>query len=146
MGIAPTGRRIRIPYMDFWRIEDGRIADNPVFVDLAEVLFQLGRDVFDGHGWEAFDDGRAHRPPHRRGQDRPAENPLVSGSTVSGRWSPAPRRASASGPLPRWPGPGPRGRWWPAASAELDAVAQAIRAAGGQAEALALDIDRAGGQ
>jgi predicted ester cyclase len=57
MGIAATGQRVRIPYMDFWRIEDGRIADNPVFVDLADVLFQLGRDVFAGEGWEAFDDG-----------------------------------------------------------------------------------------
>jgi predicted ester cyclase len=57
MGIAPTGRRIRIPYMDFWRVADGRIADNPVFVDFAAVLHQLGRDVFAGDGWEAYDAG-----------------------------------------------------------------------------------------
>lgn len=57
MGIAPTGRRVTIPYMDFWRVEDGRIADNPVFVDFAAVLAQLGRDVFAGEGWEAFDRG-----------------------------------------------------------------------------------------
>jgi predicted ester cyclase len=62
MGLAPTGKRVRIPYMDFWRIEDGRIADNPVFVDLADVLFQLGRDVFGGEGWEAFDEGRREPP------------------------------------------------------------------------------------
>jgi predicted ester cyclase len=62
MGIAPTGKRVRIPYMDFWRVEDGRIADNPVFVDFAEVLFQLGRDVFDGEGWEAYDEGRRTPP------------------------------------------------------------------------------------
>ena len=62
MGIAPTGKRVRIPYMDFWRIEDGRIADNPVFVDLADVLFQLGRDVFGGEGWEGFDEGRREPP------------------------------------------------------------------------------------
>ncbi|MEO0913570.1 MAG: ester cyclase [Pseudomonadota bacterium] len=59
MGIAPTGKRVRIPYMDFWRVEDGRIADNPVSVDFASVLMQLGRDVFDGQGWEAYDDGTA---------------------------------------------------------------------------------------
>ena len=58
MGIAATGKRVRIPYMDFWRIEDGRIADNPVSVDFASVLAQLGHDVFGGEGWEAFDDGR----------------------------------------------------------------------------------------
>jgi predicted ester cyclase len=63
MGIAPTGRRVTIPYMDFWRVEDGRIADNPVFVDFAEVLWQLGRDVFAGEGWEAFDRGEKV-PPH----------------------------------------------------------------------------------
>jgi predicted ester cyclase len=63
MGIAPTSRRVVIPYMDFWRVAEGRIADNPVFVDFAQVLFQLGRDVFAGHGWEAFDSGDA-QPPH----------------------------------------------------------------------------------
>jgi predicted ester cyclase len=57
MGIAPTGRRVRIPYVDFWRVVDGRIKDNPVFVDFAEVLHQLGRDVFAGEGWEAYDAG-----------------------------------------------------------------------------------------
>ncbi|WP_373429731.1 ester cyclase [Paracoccus sp. WLY502] len=63
MGIAPTGRRVRIPYMDFWRVAEGRIADNPVSVDLAHVLFQLGRDIFQGEGWEAFDRGEK-TPPH----------------------------------------------------------------------------------
>jgi predicted ester cyclase len=63
MGIPATGRRVTIPYMDFWRVEDGRIADNPVSVDLAFVLFQLGRDVFAGQGWETFDRGEA-TPPH----------------------------------------------------------------------------------
>ena len=59
MGIAPTGKRIVIPYMDFWRVEDGRIADNPVSVDFAHVLAQLGRDVFGGEGWESYDRGEA---------------------------------------------------------------------------------------
>jgi predicted ester cyclase len=62
MGIEPTGKRVIIPYMDFWRVEDGRIADNPVSVDLAFVLYQLGRDVFAGEGWEAFDRGEKTPP------------------------------------------------------------------------------------
>ncbi|MCB1428164.1 MAG: ester cyclase [Nitratireductor sp.] len=62
MGIAPTGKRVRIPYMDFWRVADGRIADNPVFVDFASVLAQLGRDVFGGHGWETYDSGERIAP------------------------------------------------------------------------------------
>ncbi len=66
MGIAPTGVRVRIPYMDFWRIEEGRIADNPVFVDFAEVLFQLGHDVFGGEGWESFDT-EDREPPAQSG-------------------------------------------------------------------------------
>lgn len=57
MGHAPTHQRVRIPYMDFWKIVDGRIADNWVSVDFAAVLAQLGEDVFDGRGWESFDDG-----------------------------------------------------------------------------------------
>ncbi len=57
MGIAATGKRVKIPYMDFWKVEEGRIKDNWVSVDFAAVLAQLGRDVFDGHGWEHFDDG-----------------------------------------------------------------------------------------
>ena len=70
MGIAPTGKRVIIPYMDFWRVEDGRIADNPVSVDLAYVLFQLGRDVFAGEGWEAFD--RGDKVPPAPQSDTPA--------------------------------------------------------------------------
>jgi len=66
MGIAPTGWRIAIPYIDFWRIEDGKIAENRVSVDFAAVLSQLGRDVFDGEGWEKYD------TPFPRGTGDPA--------------------------------------------------------------------------
>ncbi len=62
MGIEATGQRVVIPYTDFWQVKDGRIADNWVSVDFAHVLSQLGRDIFDGYGWEAFDDGSAVRP------------------------------------------------------------------------------------
>ena len=55
MGIAPTGKRIEIRYMDFWKVVDGKIVDNWVMVDFPHVLSQLGKDVFDGQGWEAFD-------------------------------------------------------------------------------------------
>ena len=63
MGIEPTGKRVNIPYMDFWEVKDGLIVDNWVSVDFARVLAQLGNDVFNGHGWEHFDDGSA-TPPH----------------------------------------------------------------------------------
>lgn len=77
MGIAPTGRQVAIPYIDFWRIEDGRIAENEVRVDFPFVLAQLGHDVFDGHGWEAFDTGAATPPTNadRPRADLPAPDP-----------------------------------------------------------------------
>ena len=62
MGIAATGKRVTIPYMDFWQIKDGRIKDNWVSVDFAQVLAQLGRDIFNGLGWEAYDRGEATPP------------------------------------------------------------------------------------
>ena len=62
MGIAPTGKRVKIPYMDFWHVRDGRIADNPVFVDFAGVCLQLGCDVFAGEGWEAYDRAEREAP------------------------------------------------------------------------------------
>jgi predicted ester cyclase len=57
MGIAATGRRVEIRYMDFWKVVDGKIVDNYVMVDFPHVMRQLGADPFNGHGWEAFDDG-----------------------------------------------------------------------------------------
>ncbi|MDG0990231.1 MAG: ester cyclase [Yoonia sp.] len=62
MGIEPTGKRIEIRYMDFWKVEDGRITDNYVMVDFPYVLAQLGVDCFNGEGWEAFDRGDKEPP------------------------------------------------------------------------------------
>ncbi|MEM7319539.1 MAG: ester cyclase [Pseudomonadota bacterium] len=67
MGIAPTGKRIEIRYMDFWKVVDGKIADNWVMVDFPYVLSQIGHDVFDGKGWETFDRGVA-TPPKPNGE------------------------------------------------------------------------------
>ena len=55
MGVAPTGKKVEIRYMDFWKVVDGKIVDNWVMVDFPHVLAQLGVDVFNGEGWEAFD-------------------------------------------------------------------------------------------
>jgi predicted ester cyclase len=55
MGIAPTGKRVEIRYMDFWKVKDGRIVDNWVMVDFPAVMQQLGVDPFNGEGWEKFD-------------------------------------------------------------------------------------------
>ena len=52
MGIAPTGKTVIIRYMDFWKVVNGKIVDNWVTVDFPDILRQLGRDVFEGRGWE----------------------------------------------------------------------------------------------
>ncbi len=62
MGIEATGKRVKIPYIDFWLVRDGKIADNWVSVDYAKTLSMLGRDVFDGQGWENFDEGTLTPP------------------------------------------------------------------------------------
>jgi predicted ester cyclase len=46
MGIAPPGKKISMCSLDFWRIEDGLIRENWVLLDLLDVYYQLGVDVF----------------------------------------------------------------------------------------------------
>ncbi|MCH9853255.1 MAG: ester cyclase [Alphaproteobacteria bacterium] len=62
MGIPATGKKVEIRYMDFWQVKDGKIIDNWVMVDFAYVLAQLGTDIFNGKGWEQFDNGTATPP------------------------------------------------------------------------------------
>ena len=45
MGIAPSGKRITMKSLDFWRMQDGRIRENWVMVDLLDAYAQLGVDV-----------------------------------------------------------------------------------------------------
>lgn len=46
MGIAPSGKKITLKSLDFWRLEDGRIRENWVMVDILDAYRQLGVDVF----------------------------------------------------------------------------------------------------
>ena len=55
MGIPPTGKKVHIKYMDFWKVENGKISDNWVMVDFPYILKQLGTDCFNGQGWEKYD-------------------------------------------------------------------------------------------
>ncbi len=66
LGIAPSGKRVEIRYMDFWKVVNGKIVDNWVNVDFAHVASQLGVDLFRGEGWETFD--RGDRVPPRPDQ------------------------------------------------------------------------------
>lgn len=46
LGIAPSGQKITMRSLDFWRVEVDRIRENWVLVDLLDVFHQLGVDVF----------------------------------------------------------------------------------------------------
>ena len=46
MGIAPSGQRFTSRSLDFWRMENGKIRENWVMVDILDVYDQLGVDVF----------------------------------------------------------------------------------------------------
>lgn len=41
-GIPPTGKQIKVPYADFWRIENGRASENWVRMDTVALMQQLG--------------------------------------------------------------------------------------------------------
>ncbi|SHG94290.1 ester cyclase [Cognatishimia maritima] len=46
LGLPPTGKKITLRSLDFWRVENGKIRENWVLVDLLDVYRQLGVDVF----------------------------------------------------------------------------------------------------
>lgn len=46
LGIAPSGQKITMRSLDFWRLENGLIRENWVLVDLLDVYNQIGVDVF----------------------------------------------------------------------------------------------------
>lgn len=70
LGIPATGKKVRLRYMDFWQVEDGKIKDNWVLLDFVDLLRQLGVDPLNGAGLDAgqwntqsFDQGGAAWPP-----------------------------------------------------------------------------------
>ena len=46
MGIAPAGKEVLLRSLDFWRVENGKIRENWVLVDLLDLYRQLDVDVF----------------------------------------------------------------------------------------------------
>lgn len=45
LGIAPSGQKITLRSLDFWRVENGLIRENWVLVDLLDAYHQIGVDV-----------------------------------------------------------------------------------------------------
>ncbi|RME81453.1 MAG: hypothetical protein D6775_13555 [Caldilineae bacterium] len=58
LGMPPTGKRISMRVMDFYRCDDETIVENWVPIDIPHVLLQMGVDVF-GRMRHQF---RQHRP------------------------------------------------------------------------------------
>ena len=45
LGIPASGKRVKIRYMDFWRVEGDKLVENWVLIDLLDFLEQVGYDV-----------------------------------------------------------------------------------------------------
>lgn len=62
MGIAPPGKKVELRSLDFWRLEEGRIRENWVLIDLLDLYRQIGVDVLGR--LREFNKGRSIRPIH----------------------------------------------------------------------------------
>jgi predicted ester cyclase len=58
MGAEGTDKEINLKYMDFWKVEDGKIVENWVLLDVVDFFRQIGIDLLDGKGWD--DRGREY--------------------------------------------------------------------------------------
>ena len=47
LGIPATGKPVTIRYMDFWRVEDGKLAENWVMIDIIDFMQQIGFNPFE---------------------------------------------------------------------------------------------------
>ena len=52
MGLEGHGKEITLRYMDFWKVENGKIVDNWVLLDLVDFFRQHGIDLLNGKGWD----------------------------------------------------------------------------------------------
>ena len=52
IGLAATGKRITQRIMDFWRREDDLLVENWVFIDMIDLIGQLGIDLLPSHNRE----------------------------------------------------------------------------------------------
>src|SRR5437868_3369062 len=41
-GISPTGKKVKVNYMDMWKVKDGKLHENWVQMDIAGLMHQLG--------------------------------------------------------------------------------------------------------
>ena len=46
LGVPPTGRKLTLRVMDFYRCNESRIMENWVLLDLGDLVRQMGKDIF----------------------------------------------------------------------------------------------------
>ena len=46
MGVPTTNRRVGMRVMDFWRRDGDKLAENWVYIDIIDLLQQMGVDIF----------------------------------------------------------------------------------------------------
>lgn len=49
--LAPTQRKMSLPVMDFYRVQDGKLIENWVYLDYVDMFGQLGVNLLTGEGW-----------------------------------------------------------------------------------------------
>lgn len=49
--LAASGTSVLLPVMDFYRVQDGRLIENWVYLDYVDMFSQLGVDIVAGTGW-----------------------------------------------------------------------------------------------
>jgi len=52
MGLPGNNKTIRLRYMDFWRIENDKIVENWVLLDIIDFFRQHDVDLLEGKGWD----------------------------------------------------------------------------------------------
>lgn len=52
LGLPGNNKRVTLRYMDFWKVESGKIVENWVLLDIVDFFRQHGVDLLDGKGWD----------------------------------------------------------------------------------------------
>ena len=52
LGLKGDGRKVKLRYMDFWKVKDGKIIENWVMLDIIAFFKQYGIDLLKGDGWD----------------------------------------------------------------------------------------------
>ncbi len=78
MGLPGNNRPIRLRYMDFWRVESGKIAENWVLLDIIDFFRQHNIDLLRGKGWDQLGEGSQHNGSNETPTEAAINEPPIS--------------------------------------------------------------------